>query len=426
MPKALERCRICGNTDLVPVLDLGRQASTGVFPRTADQPVAEMPLELVKCMTAGAAQRCGLLQLRHSGDPGEMYGAGYGYRSGLNRSMVAHLRAKVARILDTVVLGKGDLVIDVGSNDGTTLSAYPKDAADLAGIDPTGETFRRHYPPHVRLIPEFFSAAAVRKAFGERRARVITSFAMFYDLESPMEFMRQVHDCLDERGIWVLEQSYMPTMLEMNAYDTVCHEHLEYYALEPIVWMMDRVGLRILDVETNAVNGGSFSITACRSGAPYRGRPEAAKAMLAREQAAALGTLEPYRAFAARVAEHRGALRRFLRDARAAGRTICGYGASTKGNVVLQYCGVTADDLPCIAEVNEDKFGAFTPGTRIPIVPEAEVRARRPDYFLVLPWHFRDVIVERERAYLEAGGRLVFPLPAIEVVGAAGAAGVGR
>jgi NDP-4-keto-2,6-dideoxyhexose 3-C-methyltransferase len=148
--------------------------------------------------------------------------------------------------------------------------------------------------------------------------------------------------------------------------------------------------------------------------------------MLAREQAAALGTLEPYRAFAARVAEHRGALRRFLRDARAAGRTICGYGASTKGNVVLQYCGVTADDLPCIAEVNEDKFGAFTPGTRIPIVPEAEVRARRPDYLLVLPWHFRDVIVERERAYLEAGGRLVFPLPAIEVVGAAGAAGVGR
>jgi NDP-4-keto-2,6-dideoxyhexose 3-C-methyltransferase len=347
-----------------------------------------------------------------------MYGAGYGYRSGLNRAMVAHLHGKVRRILETVALGKGDLVIDIGSNDGTTLAAYPAGGADLVGIDPGGEAFRRHYPPHVRLIPEFFSAKAVRSAFGARRARVITSFAMFYDLEAPMEFMREVRDCLDDDGVWVFEQSYMPTMLAMNAYDTICHEHLEYYALGPILWMMERVGLRVLDVELNGVNGGSFSITAARAGAPHHGRPEAIAALLAREAAAQLDTLEPYREFGVRVAAQRDVLLRFLRDARASGQKVFGYGASTKGNVLLQYCGVTPDDLPCIAEVNEEKFGAFTPGTLIPIVSEAEARARKPDYFLVLPWHFRDAIVERERDWLAAGGKLVFPLPHIDVVGA--------
>jgi NDP-4-keto-2,6-dideoxyhexose 3-C-methyltransferase len=355
-----------------------------------------------------------------------MYGPGYGYRSGLNRAMVTHLHGKVKRILETVAPAQGDLVIDIGSNDGTTLSAYPAGAADLVGIDPGGEAFRRHYPPHVRLIPEFFSARAVRSACGARRAKVITSFAMFYDLEAPMEFMRQVHDCLDDSGVWMFEQSYMPTMLAMNAYDTVCHEHLEYYGLGPILWMMERVGLRILDVELNGINGGSFSITAARAGAPHRGRPRVVEELRAREAAERLDTLDPYRAFGVRVAAHRDALRRFLRDARASGRTVCGYGASTKGNVLLQYCGVTADDLPCIAEVNEEKFGAFTPGTLIPIVSEAEARARKPDYFLVLPWHFRDAIVERERDYLAAGGKLVFPLPRIEVVGAAEAAGTAR
>jgi NDP-4-keto-2,6-dideoxyhexose 3-C-methyltransferase len=423
---AIDRCRVCGQAGLVPVLDLGRQALTGVFPRTREQKVAEMPLALVKCMEDGGPDRCGLLQLQHTGDLAEMYGPGYGYRSGLNRAMVTHLHGKVKRILETVAPAQGDLVIDIGSNDGTTLSAYPAGAADLVGIDPGGEAFRRHYPPHVRLIPEFFSARAVRSACGARRAKVITSFAMFYDLEAPMEFMRQVHDCLDDSGVWMFEQSYMPTMLAMNAYDTVCHEHLEYYGLGPILWMMERVGLRILDVELNGINGGSFSITAARAGAPHRGRPRVVEELRAREAAERLDTLDPYRAFGVRVAAHRDALRRFLRDARASGRTVCGYGASTKGNVLLQYCGVTADDLPCIAEVNEEKFGAFTPGTLIPIVSEAEARARKPDYFLVLPWHFRDAIVERERDYLAAGGKLVFPLPRIEVVGAAEAAGTAR
>jgi NDP-4-keto-2,6-dideoxyhexose 3-C-methyltransferase len=415
--RAITACRVCGGADLVPVLNLGRQAFTGIFPRTRQQEVGTMPLVLVKCMDGGDPARCGLVQLRHTGDLAAMYGGGYGYRSGLNRAMVSHLQGKVAGILDRVALGKGDLVIDIGSNDGTTLAAYPEGGADLVGIDPTGARFAHHYPAHARMIPEFFSADVVRAACGARRAKVITSFSMFYDLEAPLAFMRQVHECLEDRGLWVLEQSYLPTMLEMNSYDTVCHEHLEYYGLRQIDWMMGRAGFRVLDVEFNAVNGGSFSVVAAKKGSPDAGDPDKVRAILAREAATGLHTLAPFEAFRARVARHRDEIRGFLREAKAAGRTVYGYGASTKGNVLLQYCGVTAEEVPFIAEVNADKFGCFTPGTLIPIIPEDDARRAKPDYFLVLPWHFRDGILERERAFLDAGGRFLFPLPKIDVVG---------
>lgn len=419
MHRAIDRCRVCGNTDLEPALDLGEQALTGVFPRTRDQAVPVMPLELVRCVAGGDARRCGLLQLRHSAPPEAMYGADYGYRSGLNRSMVAHLEGKVRDILARVALAPGDLVVDIGSNDGTTLKAYPEGVADLVGVDPGGAAFAPYYPDHIRLIPDFFSAAALEAAVGPRQAKVITSFSMFYDLEDPPAFVETIRDLLADDGIWVFEQSYMPTMLAMNAYDTVCHEHLEYYGLGPIHWMLERAGIAILDVSFNAVNGGSFSIVAAKKGSARAARPEKVQAILQREAGLGLDTPAPYAAFRDRVARHRDELRAFLRAAKAEGRRLCGYGASTKGNVLLQYCGVTGDDLVSIAEVNRDKFGRFTPGTRIPIVSEEEARGSKPDLFLVLPWHFRDSILERERAWLDGGGRFLFPLPKLEVVGRA-------
>ena len=412
MFREIARCRICGNTELVPVLDLGHQALTGLFPKSASQDVERMPLELVKCQ--GDAH-CGLLQLRHTGDLARMYGEKYGYRSGLNRSMVQHLRGKVRRILDRVPASAGDLVIDIGSNDGTTLRAYPNELA-LVGIDPTGEKFRSYYPSHVELIPDFFSAAAVRDRYGARKARIVTSFSMFYDLEDPTSFMREVHEILADDGIWVLEQSYMPTMLERNSYDTVCHEHLEYYGLRQIQWMAQEAGFRILDVEFNDVNGGSFSVTVAKVRSPLASNEAIVTSTLSREDDLGLPTLAPYRAFEERVSEHRRQLIGLLHEINSSGKRVFGYGASTKGNVILQYCNLTDRDLTCIAEVNEDKFGAFTPGSLIPIVPEAEARRMKPDFFLVLPWHFRDAILSREAEFLRAGGRLVFPMPSVTVV----------
>jgi NDP-4-keto-2,6-dideoxyhexose 3-C-methyltransferase len=407
----IERCRICGNTDLAPVLDLGEQMLTGVFPRSRAQAVTSGPLRLVKCRGDDA---CGLLQLEHTFDFSEMYGDNYGYRSGLNSSMVAHLQAKVRRIMGLVELREGDLVIDIGSNDGTTLAAYPAQGPVLVGVDPTGAKFREYYPPHVQLIPEFFPSPRLAERFPGKKARVITSFSMFYDLDAPEDFMRVVRDALADDGIWVFEQSYMPAMLEMNAYDTVCHEHVEYYAMRQIDWMARRVGLRIVDVEFNDVNGGSFSVTCAHEASAHPTSAEVAR-VLADERAAGLDTLEPYLQFAERTRQSREDILRFVADARAAGRSVGALGASTKGNVVLQYCGLDAEDVVGIGEVNPEKFGCFSPGSYIPIIPEADLLAQRPDYLLVLPWHFRRFFLHNDRF---RDHNLVFPLPRLEVVAA--------
>jgi NDP-4-keto-2,6-dideoxyhexose 3-C-methyltransferase len=259
--RSIESCRICGNTELVPVLNLGEQSLTGVFPRSRQQPITRGPLELVKCH--GSDDVCGLAQLRHSYSSAEMYGDNYGYRSSLNRSMVGHLRSKVESLRKIVDLKPGDVVLDIGSNDGTTLSFYPDDLTRV-GMDPTAARFREFYKPGIHVIPDFFSAERFQQELGNRKAKLVTSIAMFYDLEEPLEFVRQVAAVLDDDGIWHFEQSYMPSMLTQTAYDTICHEHLEYYGLRQIQWMMDRCGLRIIDVQLNDVNGGSFAITVAR------------------------------------------------------------------------------------------------------------------------------------------------------------------
>jgi hypothetical protein len=412
MYQKIDKCRICGNQELVEVLDLGTQALTGVFPKSREQTVAAGPLKLVKC--TGRADVCGLLQLQHTYSLGDLYGSNYGYRSGLNSTMIAHLRGKVSKILDRVSISDDSLVIDIGSNDSTTLQAYPR--GRLLGVDPTGAKFRRYYPPHVELIADFFSAAVVKPHVGDRKATVITSFSMFYDLEDPSAFMREVAELLDRDGIWVFEQSYMPTMLARNSYDTVCHEHLEYYALKQIKWMADRAGLKIIDVEFNEVNGGSFSIVAARQESRHVGSSHV-QALLEAEIRDGLDTLQPYREFAQRVLQSRQLLRAFLEDARRCGKSVGALGASTKGNVLLQYCGITESDVAAVGEVNPDKFACYTPGSLLPIRPEAEVLRTDPDYLLVLPWHFRPFFEDSPGL---AGRQLLFPLPHLEVTAGKG------
>jgi len=241
---------------------------------------------------------------------------------------------------------------------------------------------------------------------------------MFYDLEDPLAFVRDIAAVLAPNGVWYFEQSYLLTMLTQNAYDTICHEHLEYYALRQIQWMMKRCGLRVIDVRLNDVNGGSFSVTACHEGSAHQANTAALEKVEAGERAAKLDELAPYQAFATRVAAHRDALIALIADIKSQGKTVLGYGASTKGNVILQYCGFTTDDIPAIAEVNPDKFGAFTPGTHIPIISEADAHARKPDYLLVMPWHFRENLIGREAAYLKGGGKMIFPLPEISIASA--------
>jgi len=406
----LKSCRVSGSDHFVPVLNLGYQALTGVFPRSAEDSVTRGPLELVWCPDSG------LLQLKHTYDASEMYGDNYGYRSGLNQSMVDHLTSKVAYLERLVPLGIGDIVLDVGSNDGTTLKAYSAAGIHRIGIDPTGVKFKKYYSPETRLVPEFFSADAYRSV-ESKPARIITSIAMLYDLESPVDFARQIAEVLAPDGIWHFEQSYMPSMLRMNSYDTICHEHLEYYSLSVIERILERAGLQTVDVVTNAVNGGSFAVTAAhRTNKSLRVNRAVIDWLLQQEDRMGIATPKPYRDFEERVFRHREDLVRLIRSLNGDRKKVLGYGASTKGNVLLQFCGFTACEIPAIADVNPDKFGCVTPGTHIPIISEAEAKAMAPDYFLVLPWHFKDGILRREKEYLRKGGKFIFPFPEIEIV----------
>lgn len=409
MYNEITECRISKSKNLLTVLSLGEQYLTGVFPKSKDEKITRGPLDLVWCPDSG------LLQMKQSYDLDEMYGDNYGYRSGLNASMVAHLANKTRTLERFVTLTSFDLVIDIGSNDATLLKAYSGNHRKV-GIDPTGLKFKQYYTNDIKLIPDFFSAAVFKSEFPDDTAKIITSIAMFYDLENPMAFVKDIEEVLDDEGIWHFEQSYMPSMLRTNSYDTICHEHLEFYSFKVVKNLLERCSMRVIDVQMNAINGGSFAVTACKKNAPYKSNNAIINWMLQQENDLGLDTPKPYRDFEERVFKHRKNLLQLIEALIADGKTIIGYGASTKGNVLLQFCGLTAKHIPYIAEVNKEKFGSFTPGTHIPIISEQEAHAMKPDYFLVLPWHFKHNILARETAFIERGGKFIFPLPEIEIV----------
>ncbi len=404
----IDQCRISGSKNLVEVLDLGIQSLTGVFPSSKQAKVTEGPLKLVLCPDSQ------LLQLKHNYDLSELYGDNYGYRSGLNLSMVNHLNNKVNELKKLTSISKNDIVLDIGSNDGTLLKSYRIDECIRVGIDPTGNKFKDYYD-NIHLIADFFSSKKFQDIFPNKKAKVITSISMLYDLESPVAFIKDVAQILDHDGIWHFEQSYMPTMLGMNLYDTICHEHLEYYSLTVIKNALEKCGLKIIDVSLNFINGGSFAVTASHIDSKLQTNEAVINWMLDDEKRLELETTKPYLDFARRVLEHKTKLKKLIDDLNNDGKKIMGYGASTKGNVLLQYCNFNSNDISYIGEINTDKFGSFTPGSKIPIVSEAEVKSMKPDYLLVLPWHFRDGIINKEKDYLASGGKFIFPMPEIEI-----------
>jgi hypothetical protein len=322
----------------------------------------------------------------------------------------------VAAIEKTVALKPGDAVLDIGSNDGTLLSAYSAGGIDRVGIDPTIAGFRQYYPADVIKLDAFFTEQNFRRVYPSGRARAITSIAMFYDLPDPNMFVSAIGKILADDGIWILEQSYLPSMVERNAFDTICHEHLEYYALRQIISLMKRHGLRVFDVSLNDVNGGSFQVWVCHENAGYRSNTEVMSALLQKEDREGYASGAPILALKERVEQIRNRILTLLQDLKRQGKRVHGYGASTKGNTLLQFFGIGPDLIPVIADRNNEKFGRRTPGTAIPIISEQASRAQRPDYYFVLPWHFKDSFLAREREFCDRGGKFIFPLPVLEIV----------
>jgi NDP-4-keto-2,6-dideoxyhexose 3-C-methyltransferase len=412
--KEISKCRICGNPNLTDVLSLGSQCLSGVFPSFDSPDPSVSPLELVLCDGDESSDICRLLQFKHSANVSEMYGTTYGYRSSTSRTMRSHLEAKVKQLLEFVKPEAGDLVLDIGCNDGTLLNFYRGRDLVRVGIDPSSQKFIENFDSDIQVIFDFFSADRVREIIGDRKCSIVTSIAMFYDLEDPLDFMRQIHSILAPNGVWGFELSYMPMMFTNLTYDQVCHEHLTYIGLQQIIWMADRADLKILDVSLNDMNGGSFYIWAARKDSSLIPNHTTIKKLLDYEEP--LKTFAPYERFRNRVLNHRDDVRAFFQMAADAGKKVCGYGASTKGNIVLNFCGITPKDMVAVRDMQEQKHGLVTPGTRIPIISQEEMRAMQPDYLFVLIWHFRHEVIEDEIEYLEKGGKLVFDLPRLHIV----------
>ena len=405
----IEKCRVCGNTHLVTILDLGDQYLSGIFPKKIDLDMPCGPLKLVKCDEKFGG--CGHVQLEHTYDLPTMYGENYGYRSGLNARMVKHLKEKSEKIQRTIDLNSGDIVVDIAGNDGTFLGFFPEEC-ELVSIDPTSEKFSKYFKSNVDYIANFFSSDIFNNRFGDKKAKVITSFSMFYDLDDPCWFAKEVKKCLDINGIWVLEQSYMPEMLTVNSFDTVCHEHLSYYGMRQIKYIMDNAGFKIVDFEFNDVNGGSISIVVSPNESELEECTQRLNELIQSELDQKLDTTIPWEQFASRMESNKHQFRNLITQLKSEGDRIAALGASTKGNVTLQTWGITPEDILVVGDVNSDKDGSYTPGTWIPIKDEDTV-IENYDAFVILPWHFKNFFINKEKF---KGKKLIFPLPIPEIV----------
>ena len=406
-------CRACGSSALTKVIDLGNQYLQGSFVKPGKEmpPTRRIPLILLRCDPTRDENACGLLQLQHSVPPAILYSV-YWYRSGTNQTMREHLRGIVTEVMP-YVRNPSARVLDIGCNDGTLLDAYPSQFIRF-GIDPSDVA--QESTDRFTMVQDLFPSLQLRTLMGEAKFDIITSIAMFYDLEDPVAFVREISDCLAPGGIWVFEISYMPRMLEFNSYDTICHEHLEYYSFDVLERILQRGGMRVLRATCNEINGGSIRCVATHTGNLALAADPALQELRLREFDLELDTDKPYEAFQERIVHHRDHLRSLLKRLRQEGKRIHAYGASTKGNTILQWCGIDHTLIEFAADRNPEKHGARTLGTDIPIISEGESRAMSPDYYLVLPWHFKKEFLEREREMLQRGTGMIFPLPEIEIV----------
>lgn len=405
----LKDCRICGSTTFLEIINLGSQPLSGVFPAPGDTPSTSGPLRLLRCSS------CQLVQLGDTYAQAEMYGDTYGYRSGLNKTMTDHLSRVADGLIKLLNLSSSDLVVDIGANDGTFLNNFARKGISAAGIDPTSLKYAEYFDPRIKIVGDFFNAEVAAKN-EISKVKLVTSIAMFYDLEKPLEFAEDVNKILVEGGYWFLEQSYAPWMRQSGAYDTICHEHLEYYSLLDLERIMDEAGFDIVKATTNAINGGSFGILAQKRKLNRLMSMDPYVEWLKREELKT-NTEENWMEFAEIVHQRRLSLHSLIYSLKERGNRISGLGASTKGNVLLNFSELDSSMIDKIGEVNPYKFGRFTPGTNIPIAPDSEVLSDKPDYLIFLPWHFRDNALSKYAKYLTEGGRIIFPLPNVEIIG---------
>lgn len=401
----IKQCRSCRSEKLVDILSLGDQYLSDFV--DDDKKPNKYPLDLILC------DNCKLLQLKQTAPSDELYTDHYGYRSGINRTMRDHLREIANKAQELIVPKNTDIIIDIGCNDGTLLKVYNNQTIKV-GFDPVGKFSEEYRGTNIRFVNDFFNKESYEKVMGNNKASIITAISMFYDLDDPNKFVADLKDILAEKGIIIIQQNYVVGMLLQNAYDNIVHEHLEYYSLLSMENLLKNHGLEVFDIELNDLNGGSFRTYICHKGA--RKISDSVKILRQMESQMKLEDKDTYKNFANRITSLASDLRSLIEDLNKKGKTIYLYGASTRGNTLLQYSKLDNNLIKKAVERNSEKWGKKIASVGIPIISEEEARKEKPDYMLVLPWFFKDEFIQREFEYLEDGGKFIFPLSKIEII----------
>jgi NDP-4-keto-2,6-dideoxyhexose 3-C-methyltransferase len=412
--KIRETCRVCGSNKLLSILSLGNQFITNfVEEPTSDYPRG--PLELVLCNVKDGG--CGLLQLKHTVERDVLYKK-YWYQSGISTTMVNALADIASSAEKLLKLSSGDLAVDIGSNDGTLLRQFKTPGLATVGFEPS-DLWKLGTQGTSKIINDYFNYETFKKEFGDRKAKLVTSIAMFYDLEDPNAFVEDVKKCLDKDGIWIIQMNYLGLMLGNNTFDNISHEHLEYYSLLSLQNLLERHGMEPFDIELNDANGGSFRIYVRYKKGKIRGFAGAEERLRRQrgcEEKMGLGDKKVYAEFARRIEKTKDVLLHFLNQEKKAGKKIFIYGASTRGLVILQYAGIDKKLITAAVDKNPDKVGKYIVGTGIPIMSVEQYRQEKPDYLFVLPYHFIEEIKDQEKEFLKEGGKMIVAIPKFRII----------
>ena len=406
-------CRNCRSKSLIKVIFIGKQVVSSIFPKKIKKNSKKYSLDLYEC------KKCKLVQLGKSIPLGNMYGETYGYRTSLSKLMVNHMCNKYLKLKKILKLKNNSSILDIGSSDSTFLNFFSNERKgyNCYGIDPSAKKYIKYYRKDVNLIVDYFSAKAVNKKIiqlgkRENKFKLISSFAMFYDIDDPNGFCKDISSLLEKDGIWILEMSYFPMLLSNLTYDQICHEHVTYYTLSVFKKIVEKNGLKIIDFSFNVINGGSIEIICAKKNSKAKVQKNKIYNQLLIEKKI---SAKDYKKFNLRVDNIKKTTNLLLENIFKAKQKIIGYGASTKGNIVLNHCNIKSKQIKYICDENPEKYGRYTPGTNIKIISKKNMRNIKPDYLLVLVWSFKTEVIKQELNYIKKGGKLIFHLPFLHI-----------
>lgn len=417
----ISKCKVCGSENLQDIFTFDPQYISATFVednnKEGDLAKIKVPMTLTLCSDSKEKNGCGLLQLREEVEPTFLYSR-YFYRSSTNKTMIKDLNDVVLDIQNKVNLTDGDIVVDIGANDCTMIQFYPANLNRVA-IEPAKNIDWSSVDSSVKIINNYFSANVFKEAMPLKKVKVFSCCAMFYDLADPNKFVNDIKTLLADDGIWCIQLSYLPSMINnMNFYD-ICHEHLSYYSVNSLSYLLERNGLHIFDVSLNDVNGGSARVFVSHkenTGVVTKINENNLDKLMQFEKSMDLKEKKTYLNFYSDILNIQKKIKDFFKNELAKGNKIIGLGASTKGNILLQFFGITKEMMPYISEINATKIGLRTLGSDFELISEDAASALNPSTYLVLPWYFKDEIIKREDKFIKKGGALLFPMPYIHLV----------